>query len=150
MKATLPASTIVTASAGQAMAYAAEPVRPVVASATPMGVKLPKLEPAVEQDQEPLAKSAKLALTAVMRLDNPWLRATVMTPSVTHFMTALPTGRLDTRQVREFLQKPRTSVVMMNFSADPQNGLRADSFSGQAVVFLATLPSTTRTAALSR
>jgi uncharacterized protein YcbK (DUF882 family) len=143
------ADPIVTASAGQVMAYAAEPVRPVVASASPMGVKL---EPAAEQEEqhEPLAKSAKLTLTAAMRLDNPWLRATVMTPSVTHFMTALPTGRLDTRQVREFLQKPRTSVVMMSFSADPQNGLRADSFSGQAVVFLATLPSMTRTAALTR
>jgi hypothetical protein len=48
------------------------------------------------------------------------------------------------------MQKPRTPVVMMSFSDDPQNGLRTDTFSGQAVVFLATLPSTTRTAALTR
>ena len=48
------------------------------------------------------------------------------------------------------MEKPRTPVVMMSFSADPQNGLRTDMFSGQAVVFLATLPSTMRTAALVR
>jgi uncharacterized protein YcbK (DUF882 family) len=143
------ADPIVTASAGHALAYAAEPANPVVASAAPMGVKLPKLEPVAEQ--EPLAKSAKLAFAhPVTPFGNPWLRATVLTPSVTHFMTAMPTGRLDTRQVREFMQKPHGSVVMMSFSADPQNGLRADTFSGQAVVFLATLPSTTRTAALAR
>jgi uncharacterized protein YcbK (DUF882 family) len=145
------ADPIVTATTGQALAYAAEPANPVVASATPMGVKLPKLDAAAEQEHEPLAKSARLALAhPVASFDNPWLRAAVLTPSVTYFMSAMPTGRLDTRQVREFMQKPRTPVVMMSFSADPQNGLRTDSFSGQAVVFLATLPSTTRTAALTR
>jgi hypothetical protein len=145
------ADPIVTATTGQALAYAAGPATRVVASAAPMGVNPLKLEPVMEQEQEPLAKSAKLAFThPIARFDNPWLRAAVLTPSVTHFMTAMPTGRLDTRQVREFMQKPRTSVVMMGFSADPQNGLHTDSFSGQAVVFLATLPSTTRTAALSR
>ena len=144
------ADPVVTASAGQALAYAAEPPAfPVVASASPMGVKLPKLESVA--GQEPMAKSARFAFThPAARFDNPWLRAAMLTPSVTHFMTATPTGRLDTRQVRDFMQKPRTSVVMMSFAADPQNGLRTESFSGQAVVFLATLPSTVQTAALAR
>jgi hypothetical protein len=73
-----------------------------------------------------------------------------MTPNVSYFLTALPTGRLDTRQVRDLLHKPRTSVVMMGFLADPQNGMRADRFSGDAVVFLATLKPTLQTAALGR
>jgi hypothetical protein len=146
------ADPIVTASAGPALAYAAEPATLPVSRAAPIGSSLPKLEPVADSsEQAPLAKSARLAFAhPVARFDNPWLRATVMTPNVSYFLTALPTGRLDTRQVRDLLHKPRTSVVMMGFSADPQNGLRTDTFSGQAVVFLATLPSTTRTAALSR
>lgn len=143
------ADPIVTATTGQALAYAATPAYPVLASATPMGVKPPALEPVTEQP--PLAKSARLAFAhPVTPVGDPWLRAAVLTPSVTHFMSAMPTGRLDTRQMRDFMQKPQTPVVMMSFSADPQNGLRTDSFSGQAVVFLATLPSTMRTAALAR
>jgi hypothetical protein len=146
------ADPIVTASAGPVLAYAAEPAALPVNRTAPMGAKIPKPEPVAEiPEQPPLAKSARLSFAQpIARFDNPWLRATVMTPNVSYFLTALPTGRLDTRQVRDFLHKPRTSVVMMSFSADPQNGLRTDMFSGQAVVFLATLPSTTRTAALGR
>jgi hypothetical protein len=99
--------------------------------------------------QAPLPKSDQLAfLQSTARFENPWMRATIIAPNVREFLTTTPTGRLDTRQVREFMAKPRMPVVMMSFSADPQNGLRTDMFSGQAVVFLATLPSTTRTAAL--
>jgi len=140
---------IVTASAAPMAAYTTASANPVVASASPMGVTLPALETAA--NREPMAKSAKLAFAhPTPSSDNPWLRATVLAPNVYQFLTTTPTGRLDTRGVRELMQKPRTSVVMMSFSIDPQNGLRTDTFSGQAVVFLATLPSTTRTAALTR
>jgi uncharacterized protein YcbK (DUF882 family) len=134
------ADPVVTATTG--LGYAPWTATPDVSRAAPMGE--------ASADQPPPAKSAQLAFaTPAARFDNPWMRAVVMAPNVREFLTTTPVGRLDTRQLREFMQKPRT-VVMMNFSADPQNGLRTDAFSGQAVVFLATLPSTTRTAALTR
>jgi uncharacterized protein YcbK (DUF882 family) len=138
------ADPVVTATTGQALAYAAEVATPDVSRPAPMGMI------ASADAQTPLSRSDRLSfLHPVARVDNPWMRAAVMAPNVREFLTTTPIGRLDTRQVREFMRKPRT-VVMMSFSADPQNGLRADAFSGQAVVFLATLPSTMQTAALTR
>jgi hypothetical protein len=139
------ADPVVTATTGQALAYAPEAVMPDVSRTAPMGMI------ASADAKTPLPKSDQLAfLHPVARVDNPWMRATIMAPNVREFLTTTPIGRLDTRQVREFMEKPRTPVVMMSFSDDPQNGLRTDMFSGQAVVFLATLPSTTRTALLTR
>jgi uncharacterized protein YcbK (DUF882 family) len=139
------ADPVATATTGQALAYAPEAVTPDVSRPVPMGMI------ASADAQTSLPKSDQLAvLHPTARIDNPWMRATIMAPNLREFLTTTPTGRLDTRQVREFMQKPRTPVVMMSFSADPQNGLRADMFSGQAVVFLATLPSTMRTASLAR
>jgi uncharacterized protein YcbK (DUF882 family) len=139
------ADPVVTATTGQALAYADEAMTPEITRPAPMGMI------ASADAKAPLPKSDQLAfIHPAVRVDNPWMRATIMAPNVRQFLTTTPTGRLDTRQVREFMEKPRAPVVMMGFSADPQNGLRADMFSGQAVVFLATLPSTVRTAALNR
>lgn len=136
------ADPVVAATTG--MGYAPE-TRTPDASRAPMGMI------ASADNQAPLPKAAQLAFAApAARFDNPWMRATVMAPNVREFLTTTPVGRLDTRQLREFMQKPATPVVMMSFSADPQNGLRTDAFSGQAVVFLATLPSTIQTALLTR
>jgi hypothetical protein len=143
------ADPVVTATTGSALAYAAEAEAPTASRAMPMGVSVAPFT--LPEGQMPLAKSAQLAFVhPIARFENPWMRATIMAPNVRQFLTTTPTGRLDTRQVREFMEKPRTPVVMMSFSADPQNGLRTDTFSGQAVVFLATLPSTMQTAALSQ
>jgi hypothetical protein len=137
------ADPVVTATTGHVLAYAPQMAKLDAGRDAPLGTI------ASAGSQTPLPKSDQLAfLHPTARFDNPWMRATVMAPNVREFLTTTPTGRLDTRQVREFMSKPRT-VVMMSFSADPQNGLRADAFSGQAVVFLATLPTTMRTAALS-
>jgi uncharacterized protein YcbK (DUF882 family) len=122
------ADPIVTASAN-ALAYAA-PVVPAV---------------------EPYRPAPQLAFAATTATPgNPWLRATMLAPNVRYFLTIEPTSRLDTRQLQPFLHQPATPVVMMGFSADPQNGMRADRFSGDAVVFLATLKPTLQTAALGR
>jgi len=145
------ADPFVTASAGQALAYAAEsPVAPA-ARAKPMGARLPKLAPAVAVEPLP-SPDAPTMLTAVQpgyRFDNPWLRAAMLTPSVSEYLTVMRVGHVDTRQLRDFMRKP-SSVVMMTFSADPNDGLRTDSFTGHAVVFLATLNSTVRTASLAQ
>jgi uncharacterized protein YcbK (DUF882 family) len=126
------ADPIVTASATQVLAYAA-PVslaaeeRPIAAPSAPASFASPSGD-----------------------LRNPWLRATMLAPNARYFLTAEPTGRLDTRQIAAFMHQPEMPVLMMSFSADPQNGLRADRFSGEAVVFLSTLKPAVRTVALAR
>ena len=80
---------------------------------------------------------------------DPWLRAAMLTPSVSDFMSATRLGPVDPRPLHELLHKPSLSLVM-TFSADPHLGMLADSFSGRAVVFLATATFTPRTTAALR
>jgi hypothetical protein len=148
----------VTASTRTVLAYAAADTPLARAEFAPqrigaMGETGTALAPAAPQtpsvaERWPVSSSA--STPASYRFEDPWLRATVLTPSVTEYMTALRTGHIDTRQLEPFLFKPKTPVVLMSFSDDPNNGLRTDAFSGHAVVFLATLTSPFRTAALQR
>ena len=85
--------------------------------------------------------------TARPRLDNPWLHAVVLAPSMYQFMTSTQFNPPDPRQLRSFMHKP-ASTVMMTFSADPYRGMTANAFSGKAVVFVATVTFGMRTAAL--
>jgi hypothetical protein len=62
-------------------------------------------------------------------------------------MTATLMGAPDFRGLSGFMQKPSSSVAM-TFSDDPDHGLTADRFSGNAVVFVETVTFTTRTAFL--
>ncbi len=79
--------------------------------------------------------------------DDPWLRAAILAPSLARFMTASVMGGQDYRGLSAFMQKP-TSLVTMAFSDDPNPGLLANHFSGQAVVFVATTTFSERTAML--
>jgi hypothetical protein len=149
------ADPVVTATTGQALAYAAEAPAPSVsvASAKPMGVKLPKMAPASVMKNEPAAKALASALPSapvsgpIALGDNPWLRAAILAPNATNFLSTTPAGTYDTLRFAEFVKKP-SSAVMMSFSADPLNGLSTERFSGHAVVFVATATFGTRTAAL--
>jgi hypothetical protein len=71
------------------------------------------------------------------RPDSPWLRAAILTPSVTAYMTATRLGHVDPKWQHSLLHKPE-QAVMMSFSADPHLGMVADRFTGHAVVFVAT------------
>ncbi|HEY7229345.1 MAG TPA: DUF882 domain-containing protein [Pseudolabrys sp.] len=71
------------------------------------------------------------------RSDSPWLRAAVVTPNFSNYMTATRLGAVDMRSLQELLQKPPMSVVM-TFSTDPQPGMVTGRFNGPAVVFVAT------------
>jgi hypothetical protein len=71
------------------------------------------------------------------RTDSPWLRAAMLTPSVSGFMTTNRVGEIDPRWQQTLLRKPTQSLAM-SFSADPHLGMVAEHFSGNAVVFLAT------------
>jgi uncharacterized protein YcbK (DUF882 family) len=73
--------------------------------------------------------------SGAQRLDSPWLRAAMLTPSVSHALTATRFGGVDPRGFEAFLHKPAQAVAM-SFSADPTAGMRADRFTGRAVTFV--------------
>ncbi len=82
------------------------------------------------------------------RLDNPWLRAVILSPSVHRFLTTLALGARDLTSLAALMVKPSSSVLM-TFSTDPTMGLPHDHFSrGTAIVFLPTVTYPTRTASL--
>jgi uncharacterized protein YcbK (DUF882 family) len=62
-----------------------------------------------------------------------WLRAAMLTPSVSGELTVTQFGPIDQRSVRDLLYKP-TDAVAMSFSDQPS--LQTDRFTGSAVVFL--------------
>ncbi len=106
----------------------------------PMGANLPRLP--VEAPMLRASPASTVVAKAPLSggsaaYDSPWLRAAMLTPSVSYDMTATKSGRYDPRVFAALLQKPPASVLM-TFSADPHFGMVADRFSGQAVVFLAT------------
>ena len=139
-----------------ALAYAAESVTPAPARARPMGSSMPRLPAtaALIPTSSNTTIVAKPPLAAAMSqisgtLADPWLRAAMLTPSVNNFMTATRLGPVDPRPLQQLLHKPSLSLVM-TFSADPHLGMLADSFSGRAVVFLATATFTAQTTAALR
>lgn len=79
--------------------------------------------------------------------DDPWMRAAILAPNLRNYMTVASFGAQDYRGLDVFMRKPSSSVTM-SFSDDPNPGLMADRFSGQAVVFMATTPFNARTALL--
>jgi uncharacterized protein YcbK (DUF882 family) len=81
------------------------------------------------------------------RLENPWLRAVVLSPSVHRFLTTVALGERDFRSLAALMVKPK-NAVMMTFAAEPNPGLDHDRFSGAAIVFVSTVAYPTRTASL--
>jgi uncharacterized protein YcbK (DUF882 family) len=103
-----------------------------------------------DQPKTSVQKAIQLAAAAVKvseRLDNPWLRAIILSPSVHRFLSTLAFGARDVTYLASLMVKPASSV-MMTFSADPNRGLSPDHFSGSAIVFLSTITYPTRTASL--
>jgi uncharacterized protein YcbK (DUF882 family) len=125
------------------LAYAAESEPPAPARTRPMGSRIPRLpQEASVMPARADTIVAKPALAAALprdrqRTDSPWLRAAMLTPSVSDYMTATRLGAVDMRPLHELLHKPSVSVVM-TFSADPHLGVMASRFNGPAVVFVAT------------
>ena len=92
--------------------------------------------------------SSVIAIKAGARLENPWLRAVLVAPSVHRFLTTLALGARDFRTLAALMVKPQ-SAVMMRFAAEPNPGLDHEHFTGPAVVFVSTVSyPTTRTAIL--
>jgi uncharacterized protein YcbK (DUF882 family) len=133
-----------TGSAGNdALAFATASDTPLTERARPMGSRLPHMP--VEASIIPASSNSTVAVKPALapamgsgeRADSPWLRAAMLTPSVSGFMTTTRVGAIDPRWQQILLRKPAQSLAM-SFSADPHLGMVAGHFSGNAVVFLAT------------
>jgi hypothetical protein len=126
-----------------ALAFASASGTPLTERARPMGSRLPHMpaEARIMPASSNTTVAVKPALPPVVgggeRTDSPWLRAAMLTPSVSGFMTANRVGEIDPRWQQSLLRKPAQSLAM-SFSADPHLGMVADRFTGSAVVFLAT------------
>jgi uncharacterized protein YcbK (DUF882 family) len=139
---------------GTRLAYAPESdPPPPVARARPMGAAIPKF--AREASALPLPIAAKPLENAVLapamaiggqRAGSPWLRAAMLTPSVSSFMTTTRLGAIDPRPLHTLLHKP-AQAVLMTFSADPALGMLTERFTGKAVVFVAVARFTIQTTA---
>jgi uncharacterized protein YcbK (DUF882 family) len=130
----------------EALAYAADEQKAGRKPApTPMGERLrARLGSPARADvfEQPLTMEAKSLLETPMaiggqRLSSPWTRAAMLTPSVFRAMTVSQLSESDPRLLQDLLYKP-TQAVMMTFADDPQGGMTAARFSGEAVVFVAT------------
>ena len=138
-----------------ALAYAVETAPAPQVRVRVMGVGVTQAmahEPVpVSRDTSVVAEAGPFAhmISGAQRPDSPWLRAAMLTPSVSRAMTATRLGDIDPRGYADLLHKPAQAVAM-SFSGDPWSGMRADRFSGSAVVFLGTATFTrTQTASLN-
>jgi uncharacterized protein YcbK (DUF882 family) len=93
----------------------------------------------------PVAKVTIEMATPGMRYDDPWLRAIILAPRLYGSMTAMLYGDPDLTELRSLMSKP-ASAVAMTFSNEPYPGIKANAFSGEAVVLLTTVTFSQRTA----
>lgn len=142
------------ATGSTALAYASEAEPPARVSARPMGSRVSSQVAAAPKEATVMpaqgnttvvAKPLATADAGSSRHDL-WLRAAMLTPSVSGYMTATRLGAVDMRALQGLLHKPSMSVAM-TFSTDPQHGLAATGFGGPAVVFVATMTFVTQSAA---
>jgi uncharacterized protein YcbK (DUF882 family) len=94
-----------------------------------------------------IAKVVVETVTPAMRYDDPWLRAAILAPRLYGSMTATLYGDPDFTELRSLMSKP-ASAVAMTFSNEPYPGIKANGFSGEAVVFPTTVAFSQRTALL--
>jgi hypothetical protein len=119
------------------MGKAMPPRSAAIAAGTTVALKATATQ--ATQVQSALTPAQTEAVAGTSRLfDNPWLRATVSTPSVTKFMSTSLLGAPDLRTLQPLLHQP-AALAAMSFSDDPYQGLSADRFRGPAVVFVATV-----------
>jgi hypothetical protein len=123
------------AAGDQRLAYAAQPDRHFAVSRAPHRSVVMR---SAARATSIAVKASPLQKASAAPLLDPWLNAVAMTPSVRNYLSATQYGGRDFRNLQPFLNKPAMTVVMA-FSDDPHHGLRADSFTGRAVVFVGTM-----------
>jgi hypothetical protein len=85
----------------------------------------------------------------LIRLEGPWIRALIMTPSVARFMNTTLYGIQDYRSLQPLLKTP-TETVLMAFAIDASPALSHTRFEGRAIEFLATATFRSRNTAALR
>lgn len=120
------------------------PRRAAISANTTVATKATAAEPSRVRS---LVDAATIQAPAASRLETPWMRATMLTPSVGSFMSTTLLGVPDFIGLRAFMVKP-AKTVLMGFSEDPHHGMSHTAFTGSAVHFLATSSFGQRTAAL--
>jgi uncharacterized protein YcbK (DUF882 family) len=133
------------ASGANAFAYAPEevaPVRgkpwqtaPVATEPAPQTIVVANAEPAPQTTIVAKAESFDSMISGAQRMDSPWLRAAMLTSSVSAELTVTQFGGTDPRTFGALFSKPAEALAM-SFSDEP--ALSTDRFTGSAVVFLAT------------
>jgi uncharacterized protein YcbK (DUF882 family) len=93
----------------------------------------------------PIVKVVVETAVPGMRYNDPWLRALILAPRMYGSMTAMLHGEPDLTELRALMSKP-TSAVAMSFTNEPYPGIKANTFSGEAVVLLSTVTFSQRTA----
>jgi hypothetical protein len=116
---------------------------PVLQPDTTVALKRHGRRPSIVTSGAPSRPTKKRA----NRLNDPWMRAMIVSPSALSFMTTARIVAPDYRTLSPYLHKPKVSV-MMTFSGDPYLGMTADRFTGSAVVFVSTVTYNVHTAAL--
>ena len=106
----------------------------------------------IDRPRAAVQKALQVASTTlkagVVHMENPWLRAVVLSPSVHNFLSTIALGARDFKALAALMVKP-SSVVAMTFSSDPNLGLTHDRFTaGSALVFVPTITYQTKTASL--
>jgi uncharacterized protein YcbK (DUF882 family) len=92
-------------------------------------------------------KKLSTPLSDAARLNDPWLRALLVSPGISGALYITPLGARDFRELAALMIKPDNSV-MMAFTADPNAELANDHFSGSAIVFVSTVSYPMHTAGL--
>ncbi|MET0867569.1 MAG: DUF882 domain-containing protein, partial [Pseudorhodoplanes sp.] len=144
------------------LAYANPAVEPDASRAKPGAAPIPR-QAAVSANTTIASKARANAPTEVIsapalsdlrewqlaRLEGPWVRALILTPSVAQFMSTTLYGIQDYRGLRPLLATP-TEIVLMSFASEPNPGLSHARFEGRAIEFLATATYRTRNTAAWR
>ncbi len=123
---------------------AAPATAPAPARDTSVTVRAGGAKPKAAAPTQPARAAAGKPLD---RTNDPWMRAMILAPNAHEFMSTSLYGAADFQTFGAYLQKPATSV-MMTFSDDPHLGMSSEQFRGNAVVFVATVTFSQRTAAL--
>jgi hypothetical protein len=116
-----------------AFAYAPEQVAPVRGSAAWLTAAIPA-QPEPQTTVVAKTETFDRMISGAQRIDSPWLRATMLTASVSDDLTVTQFGGTDPRVFGALLSKPAEAIAM-SFSDEPR--LSTDRFTGSAVVFLA-------------
>jgi uncharacterized protein YcbK (DUF882 family) len=143
--ASLSQSDLVRAKLSEAMAYApvSQPVdrSKIAASSAPISGNGETILVKATRGTADTVRIARWEMNEI------WLRAMVLAPSVSRSLSASLLGDQDMTVMKAHFVKPKSSVAM-TFSDDPQMGIICERFTGSATAILQTTSFTMRTASL--